>query len=171
VFVLICAAAGAVLAVPAAWLWSVVADAPEGVLFDGEVFFDEGQLNVETSMTLWFMVIGVLVGLVAGLVVGLVGHRHGVGTVVAVVVLCSVTSILMEIIGGSVFGPDEAAQVAQAEQGGAVTGALAIGTWVAYLACPVGGLVGVLASIAGWPHDTGHPERSDGGNSPQSGPS
>lgn len=152
-FVLVCAAAGAVLAIPAGWVWSIVADPPEGVVFDGQVFYDELQLDMQAGLTLWFIVVAVLFGVAAGLVVGLIGHRHGVVTVVAVLALCSVMSWLMAVLGIHVFGPDEAAQMAAAEQGGEITGGLEVATWVAYLAGPIGGLVGVLASIAGWPRE------------------
>ena len=50
-FVLACALVGAMLAVPAAWLWNLLADAPDGVVFEGEVFYDEVQLNVQAEMT------------------------------------------------------------------------------------------------------------------------
>jgi hypothetical protein len=174
VFVLGCAVAGAVVGVLAGWLWSVVVDAPEGVVFDGEVFYDEVQRTVQAGVTLWFIVIGVVVGVLAGLVTGLVGRRHGVVTVAAVLVLCVVASVVAAVFGIGVFGPDEAAQVASAEQGGEVTGALEVATWVAYLGFPIGGLVGVLAAIVGWPHDTGGPPSlppsHDSGLAPDPGP-
>jgi hypothetical protein len=157
VFMLGCAVAGAVVGVLAGWLWSAVVDAPVGVVFDGEVFYDEIQRNVQAGLTLWFIVIGVLVGVLAGLVVGLVGRRHGVVTVAAVLVLCVVASGVMAVFGIGVFGPDEAAQVASAEQGDEITGGLEVATWVAYLGFPIGGLVGVLAAIAGWPRDAEGP--------------
>ena len=152
-FVLGCALAGAVLAIPAGWLWNTLADAPEGVVFEGDVFYDEVQLNVQAEVTLWFILIGVVLGIAAGLLVGLRGQRHGVVTVVAVLVLCSVAAGLSAWLGIHVFGPDEAAQVAAAEEGGEVSGGLGVDTWVAYLAWPVGGMIGALAAIAGWPRE------------------
>jgi hypothetical protein len=164
-FVLACALVGAVLAVPAAWLWNLLADAPDGVVFEGEVFYDEVQLNVQAEMTLWFILIGVLAGIVAGLVVGLLGPRHGVVTVVAVLVLCAVASALSAWLGIHVFGPDQEAQIAAVEEGGEVSGQFSVDTWVAYLGWPVGGMIGALAAISGWPHeDTDAP--SAGANEP-----
>ena len=168
VFVLVCAAIGAVLAVPAAWLWTVVADAPKGVVFEGQVFYDEVQLNVQSEVTLWFIVVGVVLGILAGLAVGLRGERHGVVTVVAVLALCAVASLVTGWLGVHVFGPDEAAQVAEVEEGGEISGAFSVDTWVAYLGWPVGGMIGALAAIAGWPKEPATSEliRPDAPSSP-----
>ncbi len=161
VFVLVCAGVGLLVALPAAWLWSAVVDNPTGVVFEGDVFFNEVQLNAQSSVTMWFLVIGVVAGALAGLVVGWRGRRHGVVSVVAVLVLCSVAAWTAGYLGIHVFGPDESAEVSAADDGDTVSAALDVATWVAYLGWPIGGLVGALAAIAGWPREPQQPDQSD----------
>ncbi|MBA2558760.1 MAG: hypothetical protein H0V07_02555, partial [Propionibacteriales bacterium] len=84
VFVAASALLGAVAGLPAAWVWAKVAHPPAVPLTEQGVVFGEVQLNQQSEVTLWFLVVGFGFGLVAGAVVGWRGERHGVVTVAAV---------------------------------------------------------------------------------------
>ena len=64
-FVLKASVAGAALAVPAAWVWASVADPPRAVLTARGVSFGESQLNQQSEITLWFLVVGLAFGTAA----------------------------------------------------------------------------------------------------------
>ena len=150
-YVAACAVAGAVLGVPAGWVWLQVADPPSAALTSTGAYFGELERNQQVEVTLWFFVVGVALGLVAGLVVGWFGHRHGLATVAAVLALCAAAAWVSEWIGADVFGPDEQAQLADARVGSQITLKVRLGTGIAYLGWPIGGLLGALATIFGWP--------------------
>ncbi len=150
-FVAIAALAGVILGVLGGWLWSVVADPPVGVLTDKGVFLtEERAYDQQVVMTLWFLVVGVGLGLLCGLAVGLLGRKHGVTTVVAVLVMTAIASGLSAWLGIEVFGPDPQAQVASSAVGDPITAALEIATKVAYLGWPIGGLLGLLVGVSTW---------------------
>ncbi len=143
--------AGAVLAVPAARVWVEVANPPTAPLTDQGVFLGDLQLNQQSEITLWFLVVGTGFGLLAGLVMGWPGQRRGVVTVVAVVALCAVASGLTAYLGISVFGPDATAQAAGAAVGASITTDLSVGSPLVFLGWPIGGLVGACLGIYMWP--------------------
>jgi hypothetical protein len=155
VFVVGCALAGAVLAVPAAWVWLKVANPPAGALTtEGTrqgISLGEIQLNQQAGVTLWFFVVGLAIGLLAGLVVAWLGRRLGVLTVWAVLALCAVAAALTAFLGISVFGPNEKAEASAASVGDQITSKLTIGTDLVYLGWPIGGLVGGCLAIVFWP--------------------
>jgi len=152
VFVGWCIAAGGVVAFPAAALWVWLADPPAVEVTETGAFFGEAELNQQVEVTLWFFVIGALLGLACGLIVGAVGNRHGVVTVVAVLVLCAVASGISAYVGIAVWGPvgpsqsDPGPTVGDVFQSG-----LRIDSLIAYLGWPIGGLVGAVAAITRWP--------------------
>lgn len=150
-YVVGCAIAGAVLGVPAGLLWLKVADPPSAALTSTGAYFGDLERNQQVGVTLWFFVVGVALGLVAGLVVGWFGHRHGLTTVVAVLALCATAAWVTKWTGADVFGPDEQAQLADAHVGSHITLEVKLGTRIAYLGWPIGGLLGGLAAIFGWP--------------------
>jgi hypothetical protein len=151
IYVAIAAAAGVVFGIVGGWLWSVVADPPTGVLTDRGVFLtDELSYNQQVLMTLWFLIVGAGLGLVAGALFGLRGRRHGVTVVVAVLVLTAIAAGVSAWLGIHVFGPDPDSQIAHSAVGDPITSALEIETFVAYLGWPIGGLLGVLATVSTW---------------------
>jgi len=150
-FVVKASLAGAVLAVPAAWLWASVADPPRVVLTASGVSFGESQLNQQSEITLWFLVVGLAVGTAAGVVAGLVGRHRGVVTVAAVVAMCVVAAALTAFLGISVFGPDAEADLARSTVGESITSDLRVDSLLAYLGWPIGGLAGLCVAIYTWP--------------------
>jgi hypothetical protein len=145
--VVVAALAGAILAFPAAEVWLHLADPPAGELTRSGVALGEVQLNQQSGVTLWFLVVGAVAGLLAGLVVGWLGRRRGMVAVVAVVVLCAVGAWLSAYLGIHVFGPDEKAEAADASIGDLVVSELSVGTFLAYLGWPIGGLLGACAAL------------------------
>jgi hypothetical protein len=142
---------GAVLAVPAALLWDLVADPPKASVTAQGVFLGEQQLNQQAEVTLLFWAVGFAFGLAAGLLVGWRGQRRGAVTVLAVLVLCAVGAALTSYLGISVFGPDAKAQAAAGGVGTLITTDLTIGSKLVYLGWPIGGMVGVCVAIFLWP--------------------
>ncbi len=151
VFVVGCIAAGAVVAFPAAALWVWLADPPAIKVTEAGAFFGEAELNSQVEVTLWFLAIGVLLGLVCGLVVGAVGNRHGAVTVLAVLVLCAVASGISAYVGTAVWGPSGPSKSDRPLPGDLFESKLQIGSKIAYLGWPIGGLVGAVAAITRWP--------------------
>lgn len=147
-----CIAAGGVVAFPAAALWVWLADPPAVEVTETGAFFGEAELNQQVEVTLWFFVVGALLGLVCGLIVGTVGNRHGVVTVLAVLVLCAVASGVSAYVGIAVWGP---VGPSQSDPGPAVgdvfESGLRIDSLIAYLGWPIGGLVGAVAAMTRWP--------------------
>jgi hypothetical protein len=150
-FVLKASVAGAALAVPAAWVWASVADPPRAVLTARGVSFGESQLNQQSEITLWFLVVGLAFGTAAGLATGLLGRRRGLDTVAAVAALCLVGAALTAFLGISVFGPDAEADLARSTVGESVTSDLRVDSLLAYLGWPIGGLAGLCVAIYTWP--------------------
>lgn len=146
-----CAVVGAVLALPAAWIWVQVADPPSALLSAKGVFLGEAELDRLVGLTWWFLTIGLVFGTVTGLAVAWRGHRHGLGTVVAALALTCVASYLTYRFGHDIFGADVDQQVTQAQVGDLITTDMRIESLVAFLGWPVGGLIGVLAGVASWP--------------------
>ena len=150
-FVAVCTFAGALLAVPVAFAWVRLSDPPAAQLTPEGVFFGEAQLDQEVGVTLWFLALGLLAGVAAGLAVGWWGRRHGVAVVAAVVGLCIAGCAVTYVLGVHVFGPDEQEQVASARVGDFITSSVSVTSKVAYLGWPVGGLLGAMGAILGWP--------------------
>jgi hypothetical protein len=150
-FVVVCALVGAVVAFPAAWIWLTVADPPSGPFSKTGITLGETQLNQQSEVTLWFLVVGFFVGLLAGAAVGWFGRRRGVVAVIGALVLCGVAAGLTAYLGISVFGPDERAEGASAKIGESIRSELTVGTDAAYLSWPIGGLIGTCVVILFWP--------------------
>jgi hypothetical protein len=143
--------AGVGLAGIGGFLWSVLADPPSALVTEqGPVFVSELDYDRQVVATLWFLTLGVLLGLVAGLVLGLLGRRLGVLLVAGVVLMTVVASGLSAWLGEHLFGPDADAALAAASVGDSVTVALTIGSDVAYLGWPVGGLAGLFVAALTW---------------------
>jgi len=151
VFVAVAGVVGAGLALPAAWLWSKVANPPHASLTPDGVFFGESQLNQLVGVTLWFLLIGAAFGFVAGALVGWYGRRFGVLTVVAVLVLSVVATYLSSRLGIHMFGPDEREQAKAAAVGDSITSSLEVASAIGYLGWPIGSMVGVVAAMLAWP--------------------
>jgi hypothetical protein len=152
VFLGVCALAGLVQAVVGGWLWTVLAHPPSAPVTADGVFLTEQGLNQQTLETGWFMVVGLGVGALSGLAVGLLGRRLGWQAVVGVLVLCAVGSV-----GAAWVGQDWLAPSPQHPTTGAVGHVVhfgvTLGSNVAYLSWPVGGLLGCIAAIATWSNE------------------
>jgi hypothetical protein len=145
------ALAGVLLALLAGWLWVRLADPPTVPLAaNGGLYLGEQALDQQSGVTVWFLVLGVVFGVVAGLLVGWFGRRVGWPAVVAVLLLSAIGALLSRYLGVHVFGPDSHAAASHAAVGTPIQLDVHLDTWVAYLGWPIGGLVGVLAAIAGW---------------------
>jgi hypothetical protein len=145
-----CLLAGAAAGIPGALLWTKLASPPSGVLTSSGVVFGETQLNQDVGVTIWFLVTGVAVSFVVGLLSAWRGSRYGVPVVLAVVLACGVASLVSYWMGVHVFGPDTKSQLASAKVGQQITAPLSVGTRIAFLGWPVGGLVGTLVAIWWW---------------------
>jgi hypothetical protein len=133
------------------WLWVVLSDPPQVPLArGGGIFLGEEALDQQSGVTMWFIVLGAGFGALAGLVVGWIGQRFGWLSVAAVLLLCGVATVVSATLGIHVFGPDLRSEAAGASVGDLIRVDMSLGSWVAYLGWPLGGLVGVLAAIAGW---------------------
>lgn len=151
-YVVGCALTGAALGLPAGFIWIRAAEPPSSALTSDGVFFGETELNQQVGVTLWLLAVGVTLGLLAGLVVGWFGRRHGVATVLALLALCATATLVTYWTGVHLFGPaDEKAQLAGAQVGDQITGKLEVGTLVAHLGWPIGGLLGGIAAMFRWP--------------------
>lgn len=150
-FFLGCLAGGAAIAFPAAGLWVWLADPPTVEVTASGAFFGEAELNQQVEVTLWFLALGAVLGLVCGLVVSALGNRYGVLTVLSVLVLCGVASVVTAYVGVEVWGPQGPTGSASPAVGTVLRSELEIGSQVAYLGWPIGGLIGALAGIARWP--------------------
>jgi hypothetical protein len=158
-FVLGCALGGAVLGVPAGYVWVLAANPPSAALTADGVYFGEAQLNQQAGVTLWYLVVGVGFGLVAGLIAGSLGQRHGVGAVVGLFAACVAAAGVSYGTGVHLFGPDQRVQLASADVGDRITSPVRLDTFIAVLGWPIGGLMGGLAAILRWPRE--HPSVSD----------
>jgi hypothetical protein len=152
-FVVGCALGGAVLGVPAGYVWVQAANPPSAALTADGVYFGEAQLNQQAGVTLWYLVVGVGFGLVAGLIAGSLGQRHGVAAVVGVFAACVAAAAVSYGTGAHLFGPDQRVQLASAEVGDRITSSVRLDTLIAVLGWPIGGLMGGLAAILRWPQE------------------
>ncbi|MEP6666592.1 MAG: hypothetical protein ABJA81_09115, partial [Nocardioidaceae bacterium] len=139
------------------------ADPPTATLTANGLNFGEIEFDQVVGVTLWYMVIGLAFGLVLGAAVGWLGRRHGVVTVVAVMALSLAGTALTMVWGTHVFGPDHAINMVglftsssrsplkEAAVGDVIRSELAVRSNIAYLGWPVGGLLGAIVGIFGWP--------------------
>jgi hypothetical protein len=160
-----CLLTGAAAGVPAGWLWTRLASPANGTLTSGGVVLGETALNQEVGVTMWFLLTGVAVGLLVGLVFSWRGSRYGVTVVVAVALACCLGSLVSYWTGVHLFGPDAKTELASARVGQHIAVPLSVGTKIAFLGWPVGGLSGVLVAISRWPRTAERPwaTRSTGG--------
>jgi len=165
-----CLAAGLLVAVPAGWLWIRLADPPAPTLERDRIDLGELTLDHISAITLWFFVVGLVAGLSLGVVAGLLGRRHGVVTVVAVVLMCTAAALTSAWCGEHWFGPDDPVdfvalltgdetQLEGRQVGDQLASDVSLATGMAYLGWPVGGMIGVLGAVAGWPRNRQNPRR------------
>lgn len=157
-YVVISALVGALGGLAAGWVWTRIAAPPAGLLTSGGVVFGETELNQQVAVTMKFLVTGLSAGLVVGLLLAWRGSRHGLAAVLAVVLACAVASFVSYWTGVHVFGPDAKAQLTSASVGDRITAPVSVGTKVAFLGWPIGGLIGALLAISWWPR-TSAPSR------------
>ncbi len=151
VLVVACAVAGALLALAAGWVWVAVAHPPTAKVTADGLAFDPSYYDRAAGITLWFIVVTLAFGIVSGLVVAWRGYRHGVVTVLAILVMSVVGSLLTHWFGHRLFDADPEAQFKAAEVGDIITFGVELDTMTAYLGWPVGGMIGALAGVSGWP--------------------
>lgn len=142
---------GALLGLLGGWLWTRLSDPPAGTVTPTGVSFGETELDQQVGVTMWFLVIGFALCVVAGFVLAWQGFHHGVATVLAVVVACVVAGLVCYWIGLHVLAPDTKAEFAAAKVGQRIATPVAIGTKIAFLGWPVGGLAGALTAMLWWP--------------------
>ncbi len=152
-FLVACTVGGAAVGVPGGWLWASLAGPPSAELTSDGAIFGEAQLDRQVGVTLWFAVLGAALGLLVGVAVAWRRSRYGVGAVFAVVLACVAASLVSYLTGVHVFGPDASAQLAEARVGQRVTAPVGLGTKIAYLGWPLGGLTGALFAICWWPRN------------------
>lgn len=144
------AAGGALLGVLHAWLWVTLSNPPDAQVYADGIFLDEQALGGQATITLWYFVLAAGLGVVAGLVIGWFGRRVGWPTVIAVLAMSVVAALISRWLGVDVLGPDPHAEAAHAKVGDLVQIGMQVSTRIAYLGWALGGLVGAIASIAGW---------------------
>jgi hypothetical protein len=151
VFVVASMLGGVVAGLVGGWAWAALADPPKALITRrGAFLVSEVSYDHQVTVTLWFLVVGVVGGLVAGAVIGLIGRRHGPVAVVAAVLMSAVATGLAAWSGINAFGPDGPQPHASAV-GDLVPTALSISSDVAYLGWPVGAVLGVLIVTAALP--------------------
>lgn len=144
------------------WLWTRFGDPPAGVATAGGVAFGETELDQQVGVTIWFLVIGFALGVVAGFFLAWRRSRHGVATVLAVVIACVVAAFVSYWIGVHLLAPDTKADFAAARVGQRIATPVDVGTKVAFLGWPVGGLCGALGAMFWWPRTRGAAEAYTG---------
>ncbi|MGH3631959.1 MAG: hypothetical protein ACRDRL_31525 [Sciscionella sp.] len=149
-----CALVGVVLAFLGGWLWVRLGNPPQAPVVSGgaSVGASLGELQISelAKTTVWFLVIGAVLGALAGLAVGWLGRRRGVWAVFGLLALCGAATVLSWVFGQYLFGADLDAQLQHAAVGSMVRLGVSLGTPVAYLGWPIGGLAGVLAAAFFW---------------------
>jgi ribose/xylose/arabinose/galactoside ABC-type transport system permease subunit len=132
--------------------WAALADPPKALITQrGAFLVSEVSYDHQVTVTLWFLVVGIVGGLVVGAVIGLLGRRHGLAVVVAAILMSAVATGLAAWSGINVFGPD-GPQPHGGSPGDLVPTALSITSDVAYLGWPIGALIGVLLATAVLPN-------------------
>jgi hypothetical protein len=172
----ICVAAGLVVAFPAARVWTWLADPPSAKLTANGLRFGETSFDQVTSITLWFVVIGLVVGGVMGLVAALLGRRHGVVAVLAILVMSWVAATMTAWFGVHVFGPDHpidfvalfnastkerTRMLADFAKGDLLVSSVRLTSPIGLIAWPLGAMLGTLAGASLWPRSQKAPRRTD----------
>jgi hypothetical protein len=128
--------------------WAALADPPKALITQrGAFLVSEVSYDHQVTVTLWFLVVGIVGGLVAGAVIGLLGRRLGPVAVGAAVLMSAVATGLAAWSGIHAFGPD-GPQPHAGSPGDLVPTALSITSDVAYLGWPIGAMLGVLIATA-----------------------
>jgi len=166
VYVAVCVVAGLVAALPAAWLWVHFADPPSTTFTQGSISFGEVGFDGVSSITFWFLVIGFVFGLGIGLVAAWFGRRHGIITVIAILLSSLIGTALMYWFGVHLFGPEHpvdfvalfnadtaerARMLASYSNGDKLVSSLNLTSNVALLGWPIGAMIGTLVAAYFWP--------------------
>ncbi len=168
----ICLVSGVVAALPAAWIWTSLADPPSARLTSSGLKFGEASFDQVSGITLWFVVVSFGFGVVLGFGAALFGRRHGFVTVVAVLLMSWVGATLMLWFGVHVFGPDHpvdfvalfngtptqrTAMLSDFQNGDLLVSSVRLSSPIGLLAWPMGGMVGTLGGASLWPRSTKTP--------------
>jgi len=139
-------------------LWWAVVEPAQLIRLQDSVGQDELELSRDFGATGWYTVIAVVAGFLSGLVFGFLRRRDPLVTLLLVLAGCAVAAVLMQWTG-HLLGPDDpAAALAEASVGTRADAPLELhGTLVqiagdpllhtAYLAWPIGALVGLLIPL------------------------
>jgi hypothetical protein len=172
----VCIAAGLVLAFPAARVWTLLADPPSATLRATGLTFGESSFDQVTSITLWFVVIGLLLGAAMGLVASYFGRRHGLVAVLTILVMSWVAATMTSWFGIHVFGPDHpidfvalftastkerTRMLADFGQGDLLVSSMRLTSPIGLIAWPLGAMSGTLAGVSLWPRSHKAPRSAD----------
>jgi xanthosine utilization system XapX-like protein len=139
-------------------LWWALVEPSQLVRLQDAVGQDELGLSRDFSATGWYTVIALVAGLLSGLLFGFLRRRDPLVTLLLVLAGCCVAAVLMQWTG-YLLGPDDPASMLQDAAVGTradaplelhgtlikVAGDLVVHT--AYLAWPIGALVGLLIPL------------------------
>lgn len=135
-------------------LWQAVWQAPDGVVFRGDWFFDPAGPDVAFTGAALYVAIAVPVGLALGISAGLLKGREMV-TTVTVLLASAVAAVVMYAVGHTLGPSDPRVLAEDAEDFAAVPAALVLNPepgrrpWAstALVALPVGALGGLSATF------------------------
>lgn len=143
---------GAFASVPMALAWVHLANPPQVQVTERGAFLGELELSRIVNQPGWLIVVGLVAGLILGFAAAAFAPRKPVTALAGVLIISTVAVLLTGWLGHHVFGPDRDLQAATVQVGDYVRSEVQGGTWVAYLAGPIGGLAGALLAISAlWP--------------------
>lgn len=133
--------------VAGAWLWAQIANPGTWTVTEQGLTMGEDAAQGQFSVLASFVAVGVGGGLLFGLVGALLtgsGRAHGHWGLVPVLSALSMAAALIAWRLGVEFGPPDPQAVAGLAAGDTVSDQLAVNAWTAFLAWPIGTLVGIL---------------------------
>ncbi len=139
-------------------LWSLVVTPAEFTRLADGAAMNEDQLALKFGADGWYAAIAAGAGLLAGLALTWSRCRDALVTSAALLAGSVVAAAAMAQVGHLLGPGDPRAPLAAAKVGALVPERLDVGTFVVYLAWPLGLLAGALAVLLGRPGESGPPE-------------
>ena len=124
--------------------WATWADPGQWVVVEGGLTMDEPGSRGQFGTVVTFVLVGLVAGLLLGLIAVVTSPRLG-WTMTLIVGLLAVAASLIAWRLGVLIGPPDPTAVRDLSIGDSVPAELAVDTWVAFLAWPIGAMAGVLA--------------------------